>query len=263
MLAAEPVRHNLILSLLNERAARPEPGRYWVAAAGGRVAGVVFQSPTTFPAVASPMGRHVIDAMVDTIAGAGMSLPGVNAEAGTAAEFAGQWAERLKTPAVPEQGMRLYEAVELSGVTPANGRLRVATAADRELASEWIRAFQEETGAPGGDPAVLAARWIGAGQLWLWEDGRPVTMAFARGPVESVFRVGYVYTPPDRRGRGYGTSCVYELSRRILERGERPCLYTDLANPTSNSIYRRIGYRPGAEWVRYRFGQTPTASPPE
>jgi predicted GNAT family acetyltransferase len=30
-------------------------------------------------------------------------------------------------------------------------------------------------------------------------------------------------------------------------------LYTDLANPTSNSIYRRIGYRAVAEVLRYGF----------
>jgi len=47
---------------------------------------------------------------------------------------------------------------------------------------------------------------------------------------------------------------VHELSRRLLENGARPCLYTDLGNPTSNSIYRRIGYRALTEWVRYRFG---------
>jgi predicted GNAT family acetyltransferase len=31
-------------------------------------------------------------------------------------------------------------------------------------------------------------------------------------------------------------------------------LYTALSNPTSNSIYRQIGYRSVAEGLRYRFG---------
>jgi uncharacterized protein len=255
LLAAEPVRHNLILSLLHDRVARPEPGHYWVAAAAGRVAGVVFQSPLTYPAVVSPMGRRLTEAMVDAIVDGGMALPGVNAEADTAALFAGHWAERRKSPAIPVQGLRLYELVELGDVKLANGRLRQATASDRELASQWIRAFQSEAEDGGVDPAVLADRWIDARQLWFWEeDGQPLVMSAARGPVEGVFRVGPVYTPPDFRGRGYGTACVYELSRWILEQGGRPCLYTDLGNPTSNSIYRRIGYRAIAEWVRYRFG---------
>ena len=35
-----------------------------------------------------------------------------------------------------------------------------------------------------------------------------------------------------------------DVSARVLARGKRFCfLYTDMANPTSNAIYRRIGYR--------------------
>ena len=254
LLAAEPVRHNLILSLLHDRVARPEPGRYWIAAAGGRVAGLLFQSPLAYPAVASPMSRSVIEAMVDSV-GADSTLPGVNAEAETSAQFAGQWAEQRKTPAIPVQGLRLYELVKLNSVKLADGGLRQATPADRELASAWLRAFQAEADeGAASDPAALADRWIGAGQLWFWEHNQLVAMAAARGPVEGVFRVGPVYTPPELRGCGYGTACVHELSRRLLENGARPCLYTDLGNPTSNSIYRRIGYRALTEWVRYRFG---------
>lgn len=201
------------------------------------------------------MGRHLVEAMVDTIVGAGVALPGVNAEAETAALFAGQWAERRKTPAMPLEGLRLYELVELSEVKLANGKLRQGVAADRELATDWVRAFEAEAHTGGGrDPVVLVDGWIEAGQLWFWEDRQAVAMAAGRGPVEGVFRIGPVYTPPEFRGRGYGTACTYDLSRRILEQGGRPCLYTDLGNPTSNSIYRRIGYRAIAEWVRYRFG---------
>jgi uncharacterized protein len=44
------------------------------------------------------------------------------------------------------------------------------------------------------------------------------------------------------------------LSRKsCVTPGLRCALYTDLGNPTSNSIYRRIGYRALAEVVRYRF----------
>jgi uncharacterized protein len=39
----------------------------------------------------------------------------------------------------------------------------------------------------------------------------------------------------------------------VLAARRRCILYTDLGNPTSNSIYRRIGYRAVAECLRYRF----------
>ena len=51
---------------------------------------------------------------------------------------------------------------------------------------------------------------------------------------------------PRLRGRGYATALVAHASAEALAHGATRCyLHTDLANPTSNAIYRRIGY----EWV--------------
>jgi predicted GNAT family acetyltransferase len=62
--------------------------------------------------------------------------------------------------------------------------------------------------------------------------------------VIKMTRIGPVYTPPGFRGRGYASVLTAEASRRAREAGaEEVLLYTDLANPTSNSIYQRIGYR--------------------
>ena len=47
------------------------------------------------------------------------------------------------------------------------------------------------------------------------------------------------------RNRGSGTAVTATVSQLLLDRGYRFCfLYTDHANPTSNSIYVRIGYEP-------------------
>lgn len=103
-LLTRPVRHNLILTLLNERLARQEPGRYWVAAPNGQVAGVVFQSPLTHAALLTPMDLSVITALADAMANSEVVIPGVTGEAGTAASFAGQWTELRKCAAIPTQG---------------------------------------------------------------------------------------------------------------------------------------------------------------
>jgi predicted GNAT family acetyltransferase len=67
-------------------------------------------------------------------------------------------------------------------------------------------------------------------------------------------RVGPVYTPPQLRGRGYATALVREVTAARLATGVRTMvLYTDVANPTSNAIYARIGYRPLAEAVELDF----------
>ena len=82
---------------------------------------------------------------------------------------------------------------------------------------------------------------------------RPVAMAGVFDAVAGVARIGPVYTPPDRRGRGYASALVAEVSDAVLTRGQRCILYTDLENPTSNAIYRALGYRAVAEALKYRF----------
>jgi predicted GNAT family acetyltransferase len=96
-----------------------------------------------------------------------------------------------------------------------------------------------------------------ASGVWVWDDGGDVvSMAAYTGPSPNGIRVNGVYTPPDRRGRGYATGCVAALSRWLLDRGRTFCfLYTDLTNPTSNAIYQRIGYRPVADVDQYAFAE--------
>ena len=89
----------------------------------------------------------------------------------------------------------------------------------------------------------------------LWEaDGQPVSIACNTMPVTSMVRIGPVYTPPQARGHGYASAATAALSRRLLEAGaEEVVLFTDLANPVSNSIYQRIGYRPFEDRVVLAF----------
>jgi predicted GNAT family acetyltransferase len=79
-------------------------------------------------------------------------------------------------------------------------------------------------------------------------------MAGASAPVAGVARIGPVYTPPERRNHGYASALVAEVSSDVLAHGRRCMLYTDLANPTSNSVYHALGYRAVGEALRYRFG---------
>lgn len=252
-LRSKPVRHNLILSLLDARLRRPEDGSYWIVAVDGRVAGAAFQSPLDRWAVITPMEPAVAAALAEWVAESGTDLPGVNGEAATAAAFAGRWIDATRSAATPTSGVRLYELGTLNGVMQAEGHLVQAEAADLALATAWLGAFQTETHQPSSDPARGAQTWIEAGLLWLWKNEEPLSMAAGRPPVQGVVRVSSVYTPPEHRRRGYAAACVYGLSKHLTDAGYRCVLYTDLGNPTSNSIDRRIGFRAVAEGLHYRF----------
>lgn len=88
----------------------------------------------------------------------------------------------------------------------------------------------------------------------MWDDDGPVSVVSMSPTVAGVTRIGPVYTPPERRRRGYASTAVAELSRRALSSGARQCaLFTDLANPTSNKIYAGIGYRRILDWEEHVF----------
>jgi predicted GNAT family acetyltransferase len=116
----------------------------------------------------------------------------------------------------------------------------------------------EQAGRPAGSSAHEAPdhetllRRIDAGLVWLWarDDGRRVHMTAANPPSLGVTRIGPVYTPPEERGRGWATAAVAAVSRRILDAGEVPCLFTDQANPTSNRVYVALGYQPVADMAQ-------------
>jgi predicted GNAT family acetyltransferase len=144
-----------------------------------------------------------------------------------------------------------------------------AEPADCTLIANWLRAFQSETGALVADVDEFAARRVAAGEVWLWNDSGLRCMAATTSPIAGVSRVQYVYTAPQHRRTGYAEALVRTLTRQLLREAVRPMLFTELANPTSNRIYRRVGYQAVAELVRYRFASpdgahscVQTASPP-
>ena len=250
-LASDPVQHNLVLTLLHKEG---ETGRYWVAMDGGVAAGIVMQSRRGIEATLTPMEPAVVAAIAAAIAESDAVLPGVNGDAATVARFAGTWAEHRNVAAIPYYGQRLYELGQFQAPPVVSGRLREAVADDRDLLIEWVRGFQAEVAEHGNDPARVVDRKLPFGLFWLWDDGQPaVSMAAYTEPVEGVARVQAVYTPPGMRNRGYASACVAALSKMLRAAGHRPILYTDLANPASNAIYRRLGYRAVAEGLRYRF----------
>jgi GNAT superfamily N-acetyltransferase len=180
---------------------------------------------------------------------AGRPLSGVNGHVAAAQAFAATWrAAHPSRKVTVERRLRLYRLGELAWPDPApDGTLRVAADADVPLLTDWFTAFADEVHDmdAGQDQTADVRDKLSYGGALIWEaDGRPVSVACVTRQVVKMIRIGPVYTPPGFRGRGYASAVTAEASRRAREAGaEEVLLYTDLANPTSNSIYQRIGYR--------------------
>ena len=156
-----------------------------------------------------------------------------------------------------EQGIYALERLREPRRVP--GAPRRATEADRELlgcgCSTSARGAARERAGRGPDRADAppAARRRRPSFL-IWEDGEPVSLAGSGGNTPTGSRIGPVYTPPEHRGRGYGSALTAAITRARLDAGRRFCfLYTDLANPTSNKIYVDLGYERVGDSLQYVF----------
>ncbi len=136
------------------------------------------------------------------------------------------------------------------------GRLRQATRNDLVLATAWARAFFAEAMPTEADRDFESetGRRLADGFIYFWEiDGEPVAQAAKARPSHHACALTLVYTPPEQRGRGYGGAVTRALSRAILAEGMTRCvLLTDLANPVSNHIYARIGYKPVCDLKNFK-----------
>jgi uncharacterized protein len=198
--------------------------------------------------------------LADAIADDGLDLPGVVAAMPEADDFADAWESGRDVQRALRMASRIYRLAEVHPPASVSGRPRVATAADRQLLVEWVEAFADEILPHGPSPAQDAERVVD-GRLddersgfMLWDDGETVSLAGWGAPTPTGIRIGPVYTPPDRRSRGYGSAVTAAVSADQLAAGRQFCfLYTDLANPTSNKIYVDIGYEPVCDAVDYAF----------
>jgi hypothetical protein len=265
LLLADEARHNLILGIAGSvRNGLYEDFRLWLVREGDEVVGAALRTLPYNLILGRPASPAALAALVETVAGE--KLPGVVGAEPEVHEFAELWTRRTGVAARTNMRQGVYALERVEPLPAVAGSARVATEDDRELAVRWWIAFAEEAlheGGPGRERAEemidyrLSSRSSG---ILLWEDyGHPVSIAGWGGPTPNGIRIAPVYTPPELRGRGYATALTAELSQRLLDGrlfagGRRFCfLFTDLANPTSNAIYERIGYRRVAESAEIAF----------
>lgn len=253
-LASGPIEHNLVATVAAETALHDEPGYFWVLRNGNGIVGVALQSGPDRRLLITPMPPSATALLAETVVRSGISIPGVMGEVASAAAFAGSWTEYAKSCAVPLVGQRLYLLDQLNSSPAVSGEPRVAGPSDRAMLVNWVAAFYREAAGRVADPTREVDRWIAASSAWIWQDGEPSMMMVARPARHGIVRFSVAYTPPERRSRGYAGACIASMARKTLSMGCRCTLYADLANPISNSVYRRLGFRAVSEVMHYRFG---------
>jgi GNAT superfamily N-acetyltransferase len=259
LLEADPLRHTMALTVLDGMHRGGEPSAVLLTVhEAGEVTGAALRSPGR-PTLVSAVPPRLAPAVERALAEADPGADGASGPVAEAEAFAAARVARTGCRAEPVMRMRLFALDVLAPPCAVPGRVRRAEAGDVPLLGTWRRAFGTEAGheeltSAEAEEQVARSMRLGAGEL-LWEvDGAPVAQACAKPVIARASRVGPVYTPPEHRGHGYAAAVTAAASQWALEAGaQRVVLFTDLANPTTNRLYPRIGYRPVHDAMELRF----------
>ena len=225
----------------------------------GKVVGVVVMTPpkriilSKIDAKIQPVIGHLVRHLRET----DTQIPGVVGPMVEAQTFSEHWVEGiLDISAKIDKRMRVFEAREAADLPLSAGQLRLARPDDHLLMARWIVGLSEAIGEPVDLESARsrAEKLIKDQQLYVWDHNGPVSIAGVSRPMRNGMTIGLVYTPPEYRNKGYATSSVLLLTKKLLSDGHSFCsLYTDLSNPTSNSIYTKIGYVPVGDALAFDF----------
>lgn len=255
-LAADPLGTSVLASVAQHRAgtgALPGiPNWFAIVQDGDDVVGAAMRTHPDPPhaGFAPAMPSAALVALAEALAERGERVPAWNGDLEAARALCEAAADGA--PIETQVHLRMFELTEVRWPARPAGALRAAAESDAELVLGWFADFHRDSEVQGGrrpEPDWTPARAsvlsdIAEGRVWLWEvDGMPVHMSAVQPASFGVQRIGPVFTPAEQRGHGYAAWVVASLSQQILDAGLRACLYTDQANPISNKVYERIGYR--------------------
>ena len=261
LLLEHEARNNLVLGLLG--VLREQPDVYpefslWLVEADGEVVGAALRTPP-HGLVLGPASRNAAAALAESIQD---ELPGAVGVLPEIDVFAAAWSVRRVVAADVRFEQGIYALEQLREPVRVPGAARPATEADLELLRLWLLDFSREALHEDEPDEGRIERTVrqrlerDEPGFLIWENGEPVSLAGCGGNTPSGSRIGPVYTPPEHRGRGYGSAVTAAITRARLDAGRRFCfLYTDLANPTSNKIYLDLGYERIGESREYAFGR--------
>jgi len=212
----------------------------------------------TLYAVDNIVDSLIVKCLVDGLIAANIPVPGVVTEKSLAETFGAAYCSTKNMTHSITMSQRIYELCSVNPEIPQIGHFRLAREQDLSFIPYWIADFIASAGQDSDISAdIETSRYhVGSGKLYILEDdsGMAVSMAKIVRQIVSASNIGLVYTPPYLRGQGYASSVTAQISQLCLDAGQKSCaLYTDLSNPTSNSIYQKIGYTPICDSLEIKF----------
>lgn len=155
--------------------------------------------------------------------------------------------------------MDIMEIRTLNPVNLPSVTCKVADDDDLSLIDRWAYDFQKEALHEIPDISIIHQKnleRIAKKQCYVILDDHhiPHAMGLLTRPMKKGIAITLVYTDPSSRGKGYGMSVAYHLTKIAFDLGyQYVTLYVDKSNPISNRVYKKVGFRVIIDQSDYRF----------
>jgi GNAT superfamily N-acetyltransferase len=264
-LAENEAENTIVLGAALSRMHRPKSDGLMVVARDGDILRLVAMMTPPHALALSAGDPEAVPCLVEALREARTRPPGVSGIEPMAEGFAAVWTNRER--AVAERGLQMILYRSNRVATPENipGELRTAAILGVDWLAAWQRRFAEQTGLSAAERAAdmqaVAAARVSRGEMVFL--GRPRAAGIERclrahHARRGRRRINAVVTLEQERGKGYASTCVAALSRRLLDRGWRHCLiFADRDNPMTIRMYPRLGYKEIAAFatIGFRYDQ--------
>lgn len=203
--------------------------------------------------------KDIARAIADFFYNEGLEVPGILGPVPDVETLVNRWSTLKNTTTTIHMNQLIYQLDEVKIAPSVPGQLVNATENEQDLIAAWLVTFGEEANEPiTAERAEVTAHQVVKNQsIYLWKvEDQFVSMANISRKTKNGAAINAVFTPDEFKRKGYATSAVAVLSQQLLDQGFQFCnLYTDRNNPTSNNIYKKIGYYEVGSSVVYHFGE--------
>lgn len=257
------VEYSMIIGIVSTLVNVPETFpkyRLFAIMNGADLVGVALQTPP-HPLTFTKLEEEGVDLLIDELRSNKIEVLGVSAIKESSDYFCKKWMDLNSYKISNDMKMRLFKLTSVNEPKNIKGILRECDENDRELLQDWVERFTIDCHLDKQFKNLKAHvkrsvdLGLKANVFYMWEDeGKPVSMVKKTRETPKGAGLGAVYTPNELRGNGYASASVTRVTQKLLSMGKSYCfLYTDLSNPTSNSIYQKIGYVPVLDFAHYEF----------
>ncbi len=211
--------YNLLISLLERLMRIPDfyKDYYLLAFKGddGEVNGAAWLTPP-HPLGLTELAEDQIENLLASVQSFSSKIPGVMGPVGSAERFKERWLKANGTQVKSCMSQGLYELREVIPAKPVGGLMRAVKKAEQCLLEQWAYNFCVDCKLVI-NPVYLKSsieHGLKEKKYYFWKaNGRIMAMAATSGYTPDGTRIGWVYTPPEERSKGYASALVAKLSQ--------------------------------------------------